>query len=273
MMILRCGVRRAAFAALFSAMASSAQAGDGAAVHLLGFSSDGRYFAFEQYGTESVAGMDYSETYVIEVATSRPAGGTPLVIDTTTVDDSLLQDPNRDPLAIVRLEARKQAAPLLARFGIGSAGIELGIVAASRSRETTLSIADETDGRQSPVVKALQQAAVATTPLDASMFGAGAHIDLHEFAVDLAAGTCADYGYSAKGFTLTLERVGKQSLALGASPSPQAGDGCPLGFGLAEVHALQLADNSIALAVLVQRFEYVMEDPDRRFMAVTALVK
>lgn len=272
-MILRCGIGRAAFAALFSVMASPAQAGDGAAVDPLGFSSDGRYFAFEQYGTESVAGMDYSETYLFDITTSRPVDGTPLVVDTTTVDDSLLQDPNQDPLAIVRREAKKQAAPLLARFGIDTAGIELGIVAASRSRETTLAIADETDGRQSPVVKALQQAAVATMLLDAAAFGAGAHIDLHEFAVDLAAGTCADYGYSAKGFTLTLERVGKQSLALGASPSPQAGDGCPLGFGLAEVHALQLADNSIALAVLVQRFEYVMEDPDRRFMAVTAMVK
>lgn len=260
-------------AALSLTVASVAWAGDGAAVEPLGFSSDGRTFAFEQYGTESVSGMDYSLTDVIAVATNRSVDGVPLIVDTTTVEDSLLQDPNQDPLLVIRRQAKQQAAPLLQRFGINGSGTRVGIVAASRSRETTLAIADETDGRQSPVVKALQQAAVATMALEPSVFGGGAHMELQEQAIASSAGTCADYGYTAKGFTLTLQRDGKPPLVLGAVQAAQTDEGCPLGFGLAEAHALQLADGSIALAVLVQRFDYVMEGPDRRFTVVTALVK
>jgi hypothetical protein len=266
----RCGVGFVAFAML---TASPVWAGDGAAVEPLGFSRDGRYFAFEQYGTESVAGMDYSQTDVIEVATSSPVDGMPLVVDSTTVDDSLLQDPDQDPLVVVRREAKKQAAPLLAQFGIDGSGTQVGRVAASHSRDTTLAIANETDGRQSPVVTAWQRAAVATMPLDPSVFGPGAHVDLSEFARDSAIANCADYGHSAKGFALTLRREDKPPLVLGTIPPPQTDHGCPLGFGLAEAQALRLPGNSVALAVLVQRFEYVMEDPDRRFTAVTALVK
>ncbi|UVK43344.1 DUF2259 domain-containing protein [Mesorhizobium sp. AR07] len=254
-------------------VASAAWAGDGAAVEPLGFSSDGRTFAFEQYGTESVSGMDYSRTDVIAVATNGSVDDVPLVVDTTMVDDSLLQDPNQDPLLVVRRQARQQAAPLLQQFGINGSGTRVGIIAASHSRETTLAIADETDGRQSPVVMALQQAAVATMPLEPSVFGAGARLELQEQAVASSASTCADYGHTAKVFTLTLLREGKPPLVLGPVRAAQTDEGCPLGFGLAEAHALHLADGSIALAVLVQRFEYVMEDPDRRFTAVTALVK
>jgi predicted secreted protein len=32
--------------------AADARAGDGSAIHVLGFSADGRYFAFEQYGEQ-----------------------------------------------------------------------------------------------------------------------------------------------------------------------------------------------------------------------------
>ncbi|MEP6565375.1 MAG: DUF2259 domain-containing protein [Mesorhizobium sp.] len=254
---------------------SFAWAGDGAAVDPTGFSKDGRYFAFEQYGTESVSGMDYSLTDVLEVASGKSVDGMPLVVDMTTVDDSLLQDPNQDSLLVIRQQAKRQAAPVLERFGIyvGS-GTQVGLVAASRSRETTLAIADETDGRQSPVVTALQQAAIATMPLDPSVFGAGARIELYEMPFDTAVANCSDYGYSGKSFTLALLRDGKPSLALGTASLPRADDdSCPLGFGLAEAQALRLTDNSVALVVLVQRFEYIMEGPDRRFTAVTTLVR
>lgn len=45
-----------------------ARAGDAASLEFWGFSGDGRYLAFEQYGVQDGSGFPYAELYVVDVA-------------------------------------------------------------------------------------------------------------------------------------------------------------------------------------------------------------
>jgi Predicted secreted protein (DUF2259) len=259
----------AASALLFVLIGAGARAGDGAAAAALGFSADGRYFAFEQYGTESVSGSDYAQLSAIDTETGRFVGGKPIVADSNDIGSGR----QGDTLRLVRAEARRRAAPLLKRLGVDKPGVQIGLVAASHPLDTTLQIAATSDGGQARAVATLQANAVATMALDPAAFGPGAHLELREFAIATPIRNCVDNKYAAIGFILTLARAGRPPLTLGASAPPKAGDPCPLGFGLAEAWALPLAGKGSALAVLVQRFEYVMEGADRRFVAITGQVR
>ncbi len=57
---------------------AQARAGDGSAVNVLGFSADGRYFAFEQYGEQDGSGSFYSTITAIEIAGDRLVKGMPV---------------------------------------------------------------------------------------------------------------------------------------------------------------------------------------------------
>ena len=251
----------------------NAYAGDAAALSPLGFSRDGRYFAFEQYGTESVSGIDYSETIVVDLALGRAVQGAPLLVDATAIEELRKRSPDRDPLALVRQDAKEKAAPLLKGLGVDRRGGRIGFAAAGHSRDTSLELSSHSGGQPSAAVTALRKATLASMPLDPSLFDEKASLELSEFAVTAPVASCADNGYAGKGFVLTLRRDGKAPLKLGASAASDNGEACPLGFGLVEAHALRLADGSLALAALLQRFDYVMEGPDRRFLAVGARVR
>lgn len=114
-MTVRYGVGSAVGAALLLTIVSAAQAGDAAARRIIGFSPDGKYFAFEQYGELDAAVSGWSQIDIIETSTDEFVGGKPiLVLDeseeaTTTVEQA-------------RAQAAKQAAPILAKYGIAERG-------------------------------------------------------------------------------------------------------------------------------------------------------
>ena len=61
-------------AALFS---GSAIAGDSAQFDAIGYSPDGRYFAFEQFGIQDGSGFAYSEIFIIDLQTDSFVAGAP----------------------------------------------------------------------------------------------------------------------------------------------------------------------------------------------------
>lgn len=65
----------AGWLALFS---SPVLAGDIASLQTIGFSADGRIFAFEEYGVQDGSGFPYSNIYVIDTRTDRFIAGTPI---------------------------------------------------------------------------------------------------------------------------------------------------------------------------------------------------
>lgn len=58
--------------------AGRAEAANGAALGLIGFSPDGRFFAFEQYGHEDASGFPHWDVFVIDLEKNEWVKGTPV---------------------------------------------------------------------------------------------------------------------------------------------------------------------------------------------------
>lgn len=68
-----------AVAALLTVLsANAAQAGDTAALNILGFSAEGNIFAFEEYGAQDGSGFPYANRFYIDVSTDKFMPGTPV---------------------------------------------------------------------------------------------------------------------------------------------------------------------------------------------------
>ena len=262
---MRYDALRAAGIALFLAALriSSASAGDGSALNVLGFSPDGRYFAFEQYGERDGSGALYTSITAIEVASDRIVKGFPFEASLNPDETDRTKEPRDKLLAEVRAKAAAEAAALLQKLDISKPGQLLASVSGSRPREIL----------DSEPVKTVRAAATATLSLPRDRFGRGAQLVLKEF--DIALPRCKDLVLEGhpSGFGLTIERKGRPTIHLSRDQTIPAARGCPDRYGLAEVHALNLSDGSTALAVLIQYFYHAFEGPDRRFLAVTGRVK
>ena len=79
-----------------------ALAGDRALVNFIGYSEDGKYFAFEEYGTQDGSGLAYSSIYVIDLANDMWTYGTPF-------DARAPEEAPDTPLAVVRAQALERA--------------------------------------------------------------------------------------------------------------------------------------------------------------------
>src|SRR3569833_2885359 len=83
--------------------ASPALAGDRANLNILGYSEDGRYFAFEEYGVHDGAGGNYSSIYVIDLPADKWTYGLPFTVE----EGGDTED--TPPLAQTRAKARANA--------------------------------------------------------------------------------------------------------------------------------------------------------------------
>lgn len=242
---------------------ANARAGDGSAIHVLGFSADGRYFAFEQYGEQDGSGTLHSTVTTIELAVDRPVKGMPVSAIMDPDNPALGKEPREKQLADIRAKAAADAAALLQQLGIAGAGQMVASVRDSRARNML----------HPEQVRTAQKAAVGAVTLPADRFGSDTRLVLREF--DIALPRCKGLvsGEHPNGFGLTLERKGRPTIHLSRDQTIPAPRGCPEKYGIAEAHALPLPDGSSALAVLIQYFYTAFEGPDRRFIVVTGRVR
>ena len=103
----------AASAGLALLLAAPAVAGDRALADFIGFSEDGRYFAFEEYGVQDGSGFPYSTIYVIDLTDDTGCPARPTATRPTT-------RPRRSPVPATKLAA--MAAAEIADLGIDRAG-------------------------------------------------------------------------------------------------------------------------------------------------------
>ena len=96
------GVLAAALPGL-AAWLTLAHAGDTANVNVLGFSPDGRVFAFEEYGVQDGSGFPYAHRFYIDTSTDKFVSGTPIRV--------LLEDEGQDVQA-ARAQARARGEKL-----------------------------------------------------------------------------------------------------------------------------------------------------------------
>ena len=103
--------------AMLLVASANAQAGDAAARRIIGFSPDGAYFAFEQYGEldAGASASGYSEIDIIDTRTDEFVGGKPILV----VDES---EESTLTLEQARAQAAAKAAPIVAKYAIAMRG-------------------------------------------------------------------------------------------------------------------------------------------------------
>jgi predicted secreted protein len=237
-------VRAILLAALFAAFAGCAAAGDFAEREILGFSPDGRYFAFEEYGVQDGSGFPYSNVYVIEVAEDAWVSGTPVRV--------LLEGPDL-PQENARAEAREQAADTLERLDIGRSPQHVA------SNPATQLNADFNFVLVNPRM---------VEPAIDKPFA----VRLSSYALPAGADYCADFG-ETKGFQLDMiHGDDDMTVTLQRDERLPQSRGCPLDYQIADVYTYYPEAGPPAFAVLVRMIQVGFEGPDGRYLAVTGLL-
>jgi predicted secreted protein len=253
-----------ALGALATLFCGSAEAGDAAARRIIGFSADGRYFAFEQYGTLDWSESDsgWSEIRIIDTTTSTVLGDKPIrVID----ESGTLSLTQKD----ARKQAQQQATPLLAHYAITSAGKRIGLNTSTRPGDIVtyaeINPLEEVSPKTLFLGHDLAALEVSITPkLAASTEDCASTLD----------GLTGDKTDKARGFRLVLaDKEGKQIQLLHEDGDVPAARNCPTSYSISEAYAFKPRGKPPVVAVLVQYFSQGWEGRDRRFMAVTAVVK
>ncbi|WP_306257683.1 DUF2259 domain-containing protein [Pararhizobium sp. IMCC21322] len=220
-------------------MVSEASAADLAELGSTGFSDDGAYFAFEQYGIQDGSGFAYASITIVDVKTDSWVSGTP--IDVVLQEDS--SSPNQ-----ARASAQQKASALLSQYGVKSSNGVL--VAHNPSSEVS---ADPKNVRFIPVKSTMASG----TPFE---------VQLDTF--ELSAGdNCAVFG-TTYGFRLLLAVPGSVKILHEDTRIPTS-RGCPLDYRIDQVYAHRLPGGRIALAIMLVMNTPGFEGPDGNYLAFT----
>lgn len=234
------GRRAARLAALVVLSVTPALAGDRALLEVIGYSPDGRHFAFEEFGIQDGSGFPFSHIYVIDLADDVFVPGTPV---------SLRIDSEDATLAEARAQNAGDAESVLARFAIG-APAEILVL--------------NGDGAIEPDFRRLRFGVPgygqAEPRSDITLV-----LDTHETT---APHPCEDwFARSPQGFALTLEQEGETRLVHRDERLPRS-RGCALDYRLYSVVQPGWAQDIDAAVALIAVYAGGFEGPDRRFIAV-----
>ena len=228
--------------------AGPAFAGDRAQANYIGFSDDGRYFAYEQYGILDGSGGFYSDVFVIDLTEDKGLDGVPFSAEADGEDET-------QSLAATRATALRAAQPLLDQYGINNP-----VAIAALNGDGVLD--------------------ANSLPLDGNAvhFGQPFYAGIqYDYTLTLAqlgvanSATCietADFPY--QGFALTLtNNISKATRELHRDPAPRplpASRGCALAYSIYSIiYPLESEGDPVALiSIYTQGFEGL----DRRFTAV-----
>ncbi len=225
---------------LLLGFAGPAQAGEIAERKILGFSPDGRYFAFEQFGVQDGSGFPYADIFVIDTSTDEWVKGSPFRV--------LLKDERAQPVG-ARKKALARAGNLLRKLKISEQG---RLLASNPPSELS--------------------ADPYRVEVNVSQIAVGAP-DRRSFTLEetvLANPRCATFtGEPIKGFRLTtLSRDGARIVLHNDTSIPKS-RGCPLRYALSDIVVFEPGAGRRIFAILVSVYALGFEGPDRRFLAIT----
>jgi predicted secreted protein len=232
--------RLAASLLLFSA--APALAGDAAAFDPIGFSEDGRYFAYEEYGVQDGSGFPYDDIYVVDLIADKWVGKPVRV----RVDDETAR------LTAVRAQAMAQAKPMFDKAALVTAPEIIllnadGEVAADGLEVSFGSLGNGLDAPQEPF--ALKLASFDSTSTE----------------------PCARYGMEepVQGFALTLTDPAGNSAEIHRDVAVPASRGCVSDYRIhAVVGPFHSGFNASPLVAVVSVYSLGFEGPNRRFVTV-----
>ena len=234
-------VRACLCAVLLSAVVSSpVRAGDMAARDIIGFSKDGRYFAFEQYGVQDGSGFPYADVFFIDTVEDAWVPGTPFRVRI---------DNEETPLA----EARRQVAEKARNTFIKLAITEPGTLLASNP-VTELSADPH---------KVVVNPRVAVPPIDVPWTY---RIESFELPIPDCPEGMTDKPW--QGFALIFQKEGADPVELHRDSSVPKSRGCAMRYAISDVVRHETSDNDAVVVALISVFKLGFEGPDRRFVAV-----
>jgi predicted secreted protein len=223
-----------------------AAASDMALIEFIGFSSDLRYFAFEEYGIEDGSGSSYSSVYVIDLDEDRWVSGTPF-------RDKAFED--AEALAATREKVRQASRAKL---------VELGIDLPAQ-------------------VVALFGDGLIDEPASKVRFGFPAHhapgategehrLELETFDLPPTKECTEQIEGPPRGFVLSLTSRGSTREIHRDTELPKS-RGCPTAYRLYAI-ALPYCCGDVSTGVaIVSSYPRGFEGPDRRFLAVPLRAK
>ncbi|MER8372698.1 DUF2259 domain-containing protein [Mesorhizobium sp. M1406] len=249
-------------AVLLAISTGAAQAGDAAARRIIGFSPDGVYFAFEQYGTLDAGASDsgWSEIDIIDTRTDEFVGGKPILVVDASEEATLT-------LEQARAQAAVRAAPVLARYAIASRGDQ---TASDKFTFPGEMIAYNDISRleqvsQKWLAPLYGETGISTIQLDQILAASTG-----DCSASFDAARQGDTSGKALGFRLTLQgQDSKPFKILHEDKAVPGSRNCPTSYSLSESYEFTPAGKPAVIVVLVQRFSQGFEGRDRRFLAVT----
>lgn len=220
-------------------------AGDYANLNFIGFSTDGKYLAFEEYGVTDGLGAPYSNYYLINVEKNSYAAPP---VKKTTEKDTVSQD-------AIRQTAKTASAANLKKFKI-IAGNTGKMLVARLLTDLNIEKIEPGDGGKNQIVKF-------TDYRDSSYFEKEYELSLKTSEVKLKA---CDYSDQAVlKFDLTLKDVkAGTSKVLQKDDNLHESRNCPLAYSIQNVYVYEKR-----IAVFLNTYTTGFEGPDMRFMTVT----
>jgi predicted secreted protein len=240
---------RLCFAWLFLCLSAGISfAADAAERQILGFSPDGRYFAFEQYGVQDGSGFPYSDIFVVDLDNDRWLEGTPVRV--------CLEDETQG-LSKARDKAMAEAQPFLKQAHIE----DNARVLASNP------VNQKTENAQHLVFHSYYTSLGHLEPIDESDENVIA-LTVEDVVLSTPEG-CPIGDTPLAGFLLKAKRGAEPFREVHRDKSIPPSRGCPLKYSLSDAVAYASTDGRFQrLVALVNVFSFGFEGADRRFIAV-----
>lgn len=226
---------------LFAA-APSAHAGDAAELNVLGFSADGKVFAFEEFGVQDGSGFPYANRFYIDTTSDEFLPGSPVRV--------MLEDESKK-VQVARDEAR----------GRGEKIVKDAELAANRGHLAGFNAVTELSA--DPHRMAVNPRPV-FPPIDATM---EFHLEETSFG---EIERCPGIG-PIKGFKLLRidTRPGGKTELLQDDKEVPMSRGCPTGYRIGGVQTFSNPSGQSSYAVLISVIRHGFEGPDHRWIATT----
>ncbi len=225
------------FAGMLSlALSGTAFAGDASELNVLGFSADGKIFAFEEFGIQDGSGFPYSNRFYIDTTTDKFLADTPIRV---RIDDESAN------LQAARAQAREQGGKIVADDVLAE---NRGFLAGFNAITEISADPYRMTVNPRPVFP----------PIDAQL-----EFRLEE--ISLGEVERCPFG-PIKGFKLVRVDAKSGDKVLQEDKSVPQSRGCPTGYRIGGVQTLE---GGATYAVLISVIGHGFEGPDHRWLAVT----
>ena len=238
--VLAASALLAASLTLFAA--APALAGDAANFDPIGFSEDGRYFAYEEYGIQDGSGFPYDNIYLVDLIADAWVGKPVRV----RLDDETAT------LTAVRQQAMQQAKTMLDKAALVTPA-------------------------QILLLNANGEVGANGTEVTFGLFGDGLGKVVDTFKLSLAtfdsttSEPCASYGMetAVQGFALTLTNAEGSSAEIHRDAAVPASRGCVSDYRIhAVVTPFPAAISASPMVGVISSYSLGFEGPDRRFVTI-----